>query len=39
MLTWVHLQTVGLWPLVAHYSFAVIGGGLCLAFSYFSPNN
>lgn len=39
MLTWLHLQTVGLWPLVAHYSFAVIGVGLCLAFSYFSPIN
>lgn len=39
MWTWLHLQTVGLAPLVAHYSFAVIGVGLCLAFSYFSPIN
>lgn len=39
MWTWLHLQTVGIMPLVAHYSFAVIGVGLCLAFSYFSPIN
>lgn len=39
MLTWLHLATVGLGPLVATYSFAVIGVLGCLAFSYFSPVN
>lgn len=39
MLDFFHIQTVGLMPLVAHYSFAVVGVGLCLAFSYLSPLN
>lgn len=39
MWTWLHLETVGLWPLVVHYSYAVIGVGLCFAFSYLSPIN
>jgi hypothetical protein len=39
MWTWLHLQTVGLWPLVVHYSFAVVGVLVCLAFSYLSPVN
>lgn len=39
MWTWLHLQTVGIWPLVATYSFAVIGVLACLAFAYLSPIN
>ena len=36
MLSWLYLQTVGLWPIVAHYTFAVVVVGGCLAIWLFS---
>jgi hypothetical protein len=39
MWSWLTVQTAGLGPMVASYSYAVIAVLACLAFAYFSPIN